>query len=160
MQLDGGRRGSAQHILEWGVFGLVFRRKAGFLLLEDRQSQHVAEREQAKDRKHTNEHARGQKTQAECRSSFKIRTGAKREFITDKRAHKTLRKKKKKAAFSIRILLSPAIERVKYILRTHIWLFIDRNDHLRWFILEQVMRTIFQPNGSHNVCTSLGQGKK
>lgn len=45
MQLDGGRRGSAQHILEWGVFGLAFRRKAGFLLLEDGQSQHVAERE-------------------------------------------------------------------------------------------------------------------
>lgn len=67
MQLDGGRRGGAQHILEWGVFGLVFRRKAGFLLLKDRQSQHVAERErgQTEDRKHTNEHADGQKSKAE-----------------------------------------------------------------------------------------------
>lgn len=64
MQLDGGRRGSAQHILEWGVFGLAFRRKAGFLLLEDGQSQHVAERErdQTEDRKHTSERADGQKT--------------------------------------------------------------------------------------------------
>lgn len=44
MQLDSGRRGGAQHILEWGIFGLVFRRNAGVLLLEDWQSQHIAER--------------------------------------------------------------------------------------------------------------------
>lgn len=42
MQLDGGGRGGAQHILEWGVFGLVVGRNAGVLLLEDGQSQHVA----------------------------------------------------------------------------------------------------------------------
>lgn len=42
MQLDGGRGGGAQHILEWGVFGLVLGGEAGVLLLEDRQSQHIA----------------------------------------------------------------------------------------------------------------------
>lgn len=45
MQLDSRRRGGAQHILEWGIFGLVFRREAGVLLLKDWQSQHIAERE-------------------------------------------------------------------------------------------------------------------
>lgn len=60
MQLDGGRCGSAQHILEWGVFGLVFRRKTGFLLLKDWQSQHVAERDQ-----------RGQKTDKSTRRKHK-----------------------------------------------------------------------------------------
>lgn len=43
MQLDGGRRGGTQHILEWGVFGLILGGEAGVLLLEDRQSEHIAE---------------------------------------------------------------------------------------------------------------------
>lgn len=60
MQLDSGRCGSTQHILEWGVFGLVFRRKTGFLLLKDWQSQHVAERDQ-----------RGQKTDKSTRRKHK-----------------------------------------------------------------------------------------
>lgn len=46
MQLDSGRCGGTQHILEWGIFGLVFRRKAGVLLLKDWQSQDIAERDQ------------------------------------------------------------------------------------------------------------------
>lgn len=41
MQLDSGRGGGAQHILEWGIFGLIFRREAGVLLLKDWQSQHI-----------------------------------------------------------------------------------------------------------------------
>lgn len=43
VQLDSRRGGSAQHILEWRVFGLAFGRQAGVLLLEDWQSQHIAE---------------------------------------------------------------------------------------------------------------------
>lgn len=35
VQLDSRRCGSTQHILEWGVFGLVVRGEAGVLLLED-----------------------------------------------------------------------------------------------------------------------------
>lgn len=42
VQLDGRRRGGAQHVLEWGVFGLTVRGEAGVLLLEDGQSQHIA----------------------------------------------------------------------------------------------------------------------
>jgi len=49
MQLDSGRGGSAQHILEWGIFGLVFRGKAGVLLLKDRQSQHITVRHREKE---------------------------------------------------------------------------------------------------------------
>lgn len=64
MQLDGGRCGGAQHILEWGVFGLVFGGEAGFLLLKDGQSQHVAEGERTGHRKRTSQHADGQKTQS------------------------------------------------------------------------------------------------
>lgn len=45
MQLDSRRGGGAQHILEWGIFGLIFRRKAGVLLLKDWQSQHITARE-------------------------------------------------------------------------------------------------------------------
>lgn len=48
MQLDGRRRRGTQHILEWGIFGLFFRRKGGVLLLKDRQSQHIADRVQGK----------------------------------------------------------------------------------------------------------------
>ena len=51
MQLDSRRGGSAQHILEWGIFGLVFIRKAGVLLLKDWQSQHIAERERERTHK-------------------------------------------------------------------------------------------------------------
>lgn len=50
MQLDGRRGGGAQHILEWGVFGFAFGRKAGVLLLEDGQSQHIAEKERKNKR--------------------------------------------------------------------------------------------------------------
>lgn len=51
MQLDGGRRGGTQHILEWGVFGLILGGEAGVLLLEDRQSEHVAERHREREKK-------------------------------------------------------------------------------------------------------------
>lgn len=44
MQLDGGRGGGAEHILEWEVFGLALGGEAGVLLLEDRQSQHITRR--------------------------------------------------------------------------------------------------------------------
>jgi len=54
VQLDSRRGGGAQHILEWGVFGLAFRRKAGVLLLEYRQSQHIAERSRRKRRETDN----------------------------------------------------------------------------------------------------------
>lgn len=42
VQLDGRRRGGTQHVLEWGVFGLVVGGEAGVLLLEDGQSEHIA----------------------------------------------------------------------------------------------------------------------
>lgn len=51
MQLDGGRRGGTQHILEWGVFGLILGGEAGVLLLEDRQSEHIAERDKKQNNK-------------------------------------------------------------------------------------------------------------
>lgn len=50
MQLDSRRGGGTQHILEWGVFGLIFRREAGVLLLEDWQSQHIAEERERRKR--------------------------------------------------------------------------------------------------------------
>ena len=50
VQLDSRRGGGAQHILEWGIFGLALRRKAGVLLLKDGQSQHIAERKRRKRR--------------------------------------------------------------------------------------------------------------
>lgn len=53
MQLDGRRGGGAQHILEWGIFGLTFGRKAGVLLLKNRQSQHITERERVREDKQT-----------------------------------------------------------------------------------------------------------
>lgn len=74
VQLDGGRRGSAQHILEWGVFGLAFRRKAGFLLLEDRQSQHVADGERERpdggQEAHKVNTRMGRKTHAELQTLY------------------------------------------------------------------------------------------
>lgn len=54
MQLDGGRRGGTQHILEWGVFGLILGGEAGVLLLEDRQSEHIAERQRERKKNKTN----------------------------------------------------------------------------------------------------------
>lgn len=54
MQLDSGRGGGTQHILEWGIFGLIFGGKAGVLLLKDGQSQHITgetDREEMGERK-------------------------------------------------------------------------------------------------------------
>lgn len=56
MQLDSRRGGGAQHILEWGIFGLAFRRKAGVLLLKDWQSQHIAARGRRKRRETQSQH--------------------------------------------------------------------------------------------------------
>ena len=42
VQLDGGRGGSTEHVLERRVFGVAVGRQAGILLLEDGQCQHVA----------------------------------------------------------------------------------------------------------------------
>lgn len=51
MQLDSGRGGGTQHILEWRVFGLIFGRKVGVLLLKNGQCQHITERRGKSERK-------------------------------------------------------------------------------------------------------------
>lgn len=50
MQLDGGRGGGAQHILEWGVLALALQGEAGVLLLEDGQGQHITETQRRRRR--------------------------------------------------------------------------------------------------------------
>lgn len=61
MQLDSGRGGGAQHILEWGIFGLIFRREAGVLLLKDWQSQHITRRGQRETSKSAREKTKTKK---------------------------------------------------------------------------------------------------
>lgn len=63
MQLDSRRRGGTQHILEWRIFGLIFRRKVGVLLLKDWQSQHIAEGDQKERQKNQHLGDEGEKKQ-------------------------------------------------------------------------------------------------
>lgn len=70
MQLDSGRGGGAQHILEWGIFGLIFRREAGVLLLKDWQSQHITRRGEIETNKSAREKQKNNNTRTVVSDTF------------------------------------------------------------------------------------------
>lgn len=70
MQLDSGRGGGAQHILEWGIFGLIFRREAGVLLLKDWQSQHITRRGEIETNKSVREKQKNNNTRTVVSDKF------------------------------------------------------------------------------------------
>lgn len=70
MQLDSGRGGGAQHILEWGIFGLIFRREAGVLLLKDWQSQHITRRGEIETNKSAREKQNNNNTRTVVSDKF------------------------------------------------------------------------------------------